>query len=145
MKLWNKILLGFLLLVVISIILGVLYSFGYLENTNWKSLTIIGAAVSAPFVMIKNWLKEHLFSSASNDRIKESEEIYLKLRLAEQEKREKLNEIIAEKDKQLEKLQKEVGVLHLEMNDLQRQRKNVKAEVEKLTTNEVLTEFDEEF
>lgn len=143
MKLWSKILVIGLILLVIFIILGVLYANGSLQNTEWTVLTMIGAAAAGPYVLVRNWLRR-LFSSKA-DSIKESERIYFKLREEEQKKRAALNQIIAEKDKKIESLKDEVNILNIDLKSLQQQRASVKEEVDDLSMNEILAEFDEEY
>ena len=144
MKLWNKIIIIFILLLVLFVVLGILYYNGYLDNTNWKILTMIGAAAAGPYILVRNWLRDKIFSSGI-DKVKESEEIYLKLRKAERLKRSNLSKIISDKDKQIESLKQEVNILNIDLKSLQEQRASVKADVEELTTDELLAEFDEEF
>ena len=144
MKLWNKIVIVLLIFLVLFIILGILYYNGYLDNLNWTTLTMIGAAAAGPYIMVKNWVKEKLFSE-SNDKIHESEKEYLELRNKEVEKRKLLNASISNKDQQIELLRKEVNILHIELKDLQNQRASVKTEVEKLSNEEIFAEFDDEF
>lgn len=144
MKLWTKILIIFSIFLIIFIVLGILYSNGYLDDLGWTTLAMIGAAAAGPYVVVRNWLRDKL-SSSSVDRVKESEEIYLKLRKGEQLKRSNLNKIISDKDKQIESLRQEVNILNIDLKSLQEQRASVKADVDDLTTDELLEAFDEEF
>ena len=144
MKLWTKILIVFSIFLIIFVILGILYYHGYLDDIGWTTLTMIGAAAAGPYVIVRNWFRDKLFPSGVN-RVKESEEIYLKLRKDEQLKRSNLSKIISDKDKQIESLKQEVNILNIDLKSLQQQRASVKAEVEELSPDELLAEFDEEF
>ncbi len=144
MNLWTKIAIVALVVIVTLGILAGLYINGFFANTKWETLAMIGAAAAGPYLYFRNWVKEKLFSSGG-DRIRESEEMYVKLKKAEEEKRENMAKVIALKEEEIALLKREASMLNLELKNLQSQRSAVKSEVAKLSNQEVLKEFDEEF
>ena len=144
MNLWTKIAIVALVVVVTLGILAGLYINGFFANTKWETLAMIGAAAAGPYLYFRNWVKEKLFSQGG-DRIRESEEMYMKLKKAEEEKRENMAKVIALKEEEIALLKRESSMLNLELKNLQSQRSAVKSDVAKLSNQEVLKEFDEEF
>lgn len=144
MKLWTKITIVIVIILVTLGVIGILYESGVFKNLKWETLTMIFAAVAGPYLYFKNWIRDHLFSSSS-DKVRESEEIYLQLKKNEEERRANLQKIITTKDQEIKLLREEASMLNLELKNLQVERANVSGEVNKMTSTQVLKEFDEEF
>ncbi len=144
MKLWTKITIVIVIILVTLGVIGILYESGVFKNLKWETLTMIFAAAAGPYLYFKNWIRDHLFSSSS-DKVRESEEIYLQLKKNEEERRANLQKIITTKDQEIKLLREEASMLNLELKNLQVERANVSGEVNKMTSTQVLKEFDEEF
>lgn len=110
-----------------------LVSAGYIT---WQPLTIIAAALAAPFRFIIGW-----FTSSEED----IRERHRKIREMEKEFRDDLQDKVEDREKNIETINKEIELLDKEMELLKKKRELVELEVGNLSDEELLAEWKKRF
>ncbi len=136
MKLWK---LGVILaiIIIILIVIGYLYTQGYLQNFEWQTATMIFAALAAPYKMVMNWL--------TSDSAKEILEKHKDIRAEEKVHRKDMDAEISEKEKKIALLDKELELVQAKIEVLEERKKKIKPEVEKMSVNELQQEGQDLF
>lgn len=132
--------IGIILLVVV--VIWVLYANNMLPDFAWQTLTMIGAAIAAPFKLLVNWLKG---SNTSKQIVEGSKEQYQEVKEEETKKREKLDKEIKEKERRIKELDKEVELVNQKLETLDEKRKRIRENTDNMTTEETAEKFDEYF
>ncbi len=111
-----------IILVVIFLVLGFLYSQGIIKQISWQPLAVIFAAAAAPFTFLKNFfsgrsirtdkiLKEQQNSMNRLNRRKENFEVYMRV------KDQRIKELEAE----VIKLKDDINNMQMDMKDRENQ------------------------
>lgn len=118
-----------LIVVAIFLIVGFLHDQGYLD-VKWQGLAIIIAAIAGPYKLIKNYI--------TGGSVKSQQLIEKHKKIGEEERARKkvYDEIIVEKEKEIEKLQREVEYLDRRIEDEKDSRKDIDEKVKNMDLDE---------
>jgi hypothetical protein len=113
----NKWLITGLIVIGVLILVGVAYDQGLFDNIKGTTLTMILAGLSAPYMLVKNWLFGDKFRQDFRKK-------YDVMNADEQVHRVEYDQKIAEKEKRIADLDKEIQLLDakLEVLDLKKQK-----------------------
>ncbi|GEM_PF-6514653 len=129
-------------LLIIAGVLVLLFVIGYLQdkgmlNFKWQWLTILFAALSGPYKLVKGML-----ASGKADNIVDN----LDKKIEEEKKyRENMDTQIADKEKRIEALNKELEIIDAKLRLIEAQRANLKTEVNKKSVDELRNDAVELF
>ncbi|MGH1365415.1 MAG: hypothetical protein ACRBF0_17770 [Calditrichia bacterium] len=123
----------FVVMVILLSGLVFLVSAGYIT---WQPLTIIAAALAAPFRFIIGW-----FTSSEED----IRDRHRKIREQEKRFRDKLDNKVKDREKNIDIINKEIELLDAEMELLKKKKDLVELEVGNMSDEELLAEWKKRF
>jgi len=119
-------------IIIVIVVIGAVAIYFLIQNSwTWQTLTMIGAAIAAPFKFIAG-----LFTDKEAEIRKKHEEI----RAAEKLYQEDLESKIKQRESNIESLSKEVELLDAKLNALESKRALVNEKVEKMSLDELSRE-----
>lgn len=130
----NKLLWIFIGIIVLLLIVGFLYSQG-LINVKWQWLTVILAALAAPFQLIAS-----LFSSP-NKKIIELQNRQQQRIAEEQQHRLQYDNILREKDQKIKELEITINKMKDRISELELQKQEKEKEIQNINDPQKLQEL----
>lgn len=127
-----------LIIVVILIIVGYLQTEGYL-NFRWETLTIIFAALAAPFKLVTGMFKK------PSDEIEEITKQHAALRAREEEYRKGIDQAISQRQQNISLLQKDIEVIDARLETLETRKAAISTKVSTMTSEQKKERFQELF
>jgi len=122
----NKLLWAVIIIIVILLVLGFLYSQG-LIHVKWEWLAIILAGLAAPFKLISNFLSG---KSVKTQKILDSHVSRIQ---EEQKHRVAYDQTIKQKEERIIELEAEVASLEEKIDNIELQQQQVKKQVNQMT------------
>ena len=126
-----------LVVIALLILVGYLQSIGYF-NFDWKPLTILFAALAAPFKMLMNAFN-------GTDTVKDITMKHQKVREEEENYRKTLNAEIERRANAIHMLEKEVEVLDARIETLETRKAALSITVKNMTSEQKQEKFKELF
>ncbi len=131
-KMFRRWLITIGIIVLVLIIIGVLYENGVLDF-EWQGLTMIFAALAAPYTIVKKWLEKDSYSQGIEDK-------YEELNRQEVKHRTETDIEIKEKELKIEELEIEIKNKEKEVERIEHKKKEVKKKVEQMSLDELQEE-----
>ncbi|MCQ2250086.1 MAG: hypothetical protein MJZ66_03140 [Bacteroidales bacterium] len=135
MKKWIIIIV---VVLVALVVIGVLHEAGYL-NFKWQTLTCIFSALAGPYTFIKN----KLFNNNNVDSIQDLINKAKNGMDNDEEHRQEYDAKIADKEAEIEKLNKKISELDSKTEALEKQAANVSNEVRQMSSDEMAIAFEQ--
>jgi len=120
------------IIVLVLIVIGVLYDNGVLDF-EWQGLTMLFAALAAPYTLIKRWLVKDNYAQSIEDK-------YEELNRKEVKHRTETDAKIKEKELKIEELEVKIKNSEKEVERIEKKKKKVKKEVEQMSLDELQEE-----
>ena len=127
-----------IIIVVALIAIGYFYDKGYL-HFKWQVLTIIFAALAAPFQMVMKWLQK---TGSPIEDIRNQHEL---VRSREKEYRDEIEGKIKEREQRLILMQKELELLDTKMELLKAKKERVEEDVKNMSIDDKIKKFQENY
>ena len=119
-------------IVVVLIVIGILYDNGML-NFRWQGLTMVFAALAAPYTLLKNWLiKDRKTQTLIND--------HKDMLNKEKEHRKEYDEKIKLKEERIKLLNEEIKNSEQKVKEIEIKKKEVNKEVKEMSIEELQSE-----
>jgi septal ring factor EnvC (AmiA/AmiB activator) len=125
MKIRRWIIIGAIILVAL-LIFGLFYSQGYFSGVSWQGFTILAAALAAPFQFIFGKAKQ---MTQTENFLKQNEA----KQKEEKVHREQYDQMIADREKKLKELDKDIELLKTKVELVDQKREKVHEEVQNMT------------
>jgi len=134
----KRIIIAIVVIIVILGLIGFLYAQGHFRNMRWETLTMIFAALAAPFQGIANWLRG---GSEQDDMAKKKADFELLVKQQE-EKRQFIQADIKANEDKARKLEMDMELMKANLAVMEEKQKRAKVDIMKLSTSEADQRLD---
>lgn len=138
---WKNILVSIAVIAAIVLLLGFLFTEGYIDP-KWQTLTIILGALAIPYQYLKN-----RFSSFDKkyDEIERLSNRAVQRKADEQSHRESMDQKIRERELRLQLLEERLSKIDTSIENLEMKQANVKKQVSAMDEDELKEAFEDLF
>lgn len=138
---FKNILITLLVLVVLLLGIGYLYTEGYI-NTNWEFLTIILGLLAIPYKYLRNRFRSFSGTYDEIDRIVERQDTRVE---GEKSHREEFDTKIREKELRIQLLEEKLEKIDSRIQNMEMKKEKVSGEVDNMDEEELKNTFEKYF